>query len=91
MSEGGYPGSREEQILLVERWVGAFQERGAGWGIHPADLVELIVTLLDAKDLYDAVKTGNAALEGECDEVFKKMEGLSRSLYQKAVTSVKEK
>jgi hypothetical protein len=69
MSEG-YCRSREIQILLAERWVMTLQERGAGWGIHPADLVDQIVMLIEAKDLLDEVKSGGgAAIEAKCDEV----------------------
>jgi hypothetical protein len=64
--------NREKLVFLVERWVKVFQERGAKWGIHPADLVGLIVALVEAKEMLDAVKQGEAAvvLVRKCDEVF---------------------
>jgi hypothetical protein len=64
--------SREEEILLTEKWVMVLQERGAGWGIHPADLVELIVMMIEVKELVEAVKSGGAA--AECDKAFKRIE-----------------
>jgi hypothetical protein len=65
----GWRHSREALILLTERWVGEFQKRGAKWGIHPADLVGLIMALIEAKELLDEVKQGGgAAALMMCDE-----------------------
>jgi hypothetical protein len=69
---------REKQILLVERWILVFQEWGAGWGIHPAELVELIVMYIEAKDLLEAIKDGGE--EEALDEVCKKMARLTRQM-----------
>jgi hypothetical protein len=78
MNRYRYRHVRKGQILLAERWVKVLQVRGAGWGIHPADLVDLIVTLIEAKDLLDAVKSGGGAdavaLEAKCDEIMSDME-----------------
>jgi hypothetical protein len=82
MKGEGYPCSREEQIVLVERWIMVFQ-KGAECGIHPADLVELIVTFIEVKDLLETAQTEETVLEAKFDEVFKKMEPLTRQIEEK--------
>jgi hypothetical protein len=70
MDREEYVRSLEGQIILAEKWVMAIQERGAGWGVHPADLVDLIVTVIKVKECFDAVKSsGNVALAKKCDQV----------------------
>jgi hypothetical protein len=68
MNEGWYH-SGKALIQLTEQWVAVFQERGAKWGIHPADLVDVIVALIEAKETLDAVKQGGStAALVKCDE-----------------------
>jgi hypothetical protein len=90
MEGNRYAASREGQIVLVERLVTMLQEQGAAWGVHPADLVDLIVTLIEAKEKHEAAQSSvkaAAALDAECNAVFKKMEASARLLYQKVVPS----
>jgi hypothetical protein len=80
--------TREEQILLMENWVKAFQGRGAGWGIQPGELVDLIVTLLEAKEaLAAAANGGGEALEASCNKAFHAMEQAARAIKQRYLLS----
>jgi hypothetical protein len=77
-----YPRSREER-LLVETWLRVYQEWDAGWGIRPADLMDLLVTLIEAKDLREALKNSGgeeAALAASCSDVFQKIEKAARAI-----------
>jgi hypothetical protein len=83
-----YVASREGQIVLVERLVTMLQEQGAARGIYAAELVNVIAALIEAKEKHEAAQSSvkaAAALEAECNAVFKKMEALARLLYQKVV------
>jgi hypothetical protein len=80
MNEGGYSCIGEEQIAQVENWIDVFQRHGAEGGIHPADLVELIVTFIEAKELFDTGQTEGAAFEAKFGEVSQKLEELIRQV-----------
>jgi hypothetical protein len=75
-----YPGPRDEQLHLVDTWLGVFQTKAALWGIPPANVSSLTTARDNAKTILAVVKSGERtpASVVQCSEAFTEMETEAR-------------